>query len=241
MLTTIKSASMAGVQGQPVDVAVHVADGLPGFTVVGKGDAVCREVGGRVRAAIISSGYEWPMKQITVNLAGPVHASTRDLDLATAVGVLAASGQVDLGGSQRSAGLVGGLGLDGSVRAIAGTLPLAEALDTDDVVVPAADAPTAAAVAGDRTKAAQSLRGVCGALSGETPWPDPPPSPRRPPNRSDGRDLSDVRCPEHALRAMEIAAAGGHNLLFVGPPGGGKAAMALRMDGILPDLSLIHI
>ena len=237
MLTTIKSASMTGAEGQPVNVEVHVADGLPGFTIISKGDAACREFRDRVRAAIISSGYEWPMKRITVNLAGPVHTSTRGLDLPAAIGVLAASEQIDLSRSERSVGLVGDLGLDGSVRRTPGVIPLAEALDTDDVVVPAADASGAAAVAGESVRSVQSLREVCDALSGEVPWPDPPPPSRQPANGSDGRDLSDVRCPEHALRAMEIAAAGGHNLLFVGPPGSGKSAMALRMDGILPDLT----
>ena len=238
MLTTIKSASVVGTRGHPVDVEVHISEGLPGFTVVGKPDNECREFRDRVRAAVLSSGYRWPMNRITINIAGGQNTSTRGLDLPAAVGILASSEQVDLGRSPgRSVGLVGELGLDGSVRRVPAALPLVEALDTDDVVVPAADTAVAASVAGERTKPVQTLREVTEALSGEAPWPLSPPQAQRRAQSGPGRDLSEVRCPEHALRAMEIAAAGGHSLIFIGAPGCGKMAMSLRLESILPDLT----
>ena len=210
--------------------------GLPGFAVVGAPDAESREFRDRVRAAILSSGFDWPMCRVTVDISGGRRTGTRGMDLPAAVGILAASQQVSLGSSERSVGLVGDLSLDGSVRSMPGTLPLAEALDTDDVVVPASDAAAAVAVAGDRVRPADTLRGVCEALTGNAPWPElPAGEPRR--SAGPARDLADIKGQHDALRAMEVAAAGGHNLLLVGSPGSGKAMLATRMQGLLPDLS----
>ena len=236
-MATIRSAAVTATSGHPVAVEVHVTPGLPGFTVVGAPDAECRQFRDRVRAAILSSGFDWPMNRITVDISdGDRRKGTRGMDLPAAVGILAASQQVPLGSPERSVGLVGDLSLDGSVRPVHGALPLAEALDTDDVVVPASDAAAAAAVAGDRVRPATTLRGVCDALAGNAPWPQlPAGTPRR--DAGPARDLADIKGQHDALRAMEVAAAGGHNLLLVGSPGSGKAMLATRMQGLLPDLS----
>ena len=176
------------------------------------------------------------MNRVTVDISGDRRAGTRGMDLPAAVGILAASQQISLGSPARSVGLVGDLSLDGSVRSMPGALPLAEALNTDDVVVPASDAAAAVAVAGDRVRPADTLRGVCEALAGNAPWP---PLPADTPQRSaePARDLADINGQHDAVRAMEIAAAGGHNLLLIGSPGSGTTMLAARMQGLLPDLS----
>ena len=233
MLATIASATVAGVDGRSVAVEVHVADGLPGFAIVGLPDASCREARDRVRAAIVSSGRLWPMKRITVNLApGAVPKVGSGLDLPIALGVLMASGQIP---SDRELGGFGELGLDGSVRSVAGALPLADAISTPRVLVPAADAAVVELVAGERVRPVHSIAEVVAALADGTPWPDPPPLPPGP-CASPAPDLAEVRGQPSARLALEFAAAGGHHLLFVGPPGAGKTMLARRLPALLPDL-----
>ncbi len=130
MLATVRAATLSGVEGLPVAVEVHVANGLPGFTIVGLPDASCREARDRVRAAIVSSGMDWPMRRITVNLApSDVRKVGAGLDLPIAVGVLAASDQLPIN-TIDDLGMVGELGLDGSVRPVPGVLPIMDAIHT---------------------------------------------------------------------------------------------------------------
>jgi magnesium chelatase family protein len=235
MLATVPSATLVGVDGCPVTVEVLVAAGLPCFTVVGLPDASCREARDRVRAALVTSGFSWPDKRTTVNLAPTsVRKVGSALDLAIAVGVLVASAQLDPEAVGDRA-FVGELGLDGSLRHVPGTLSLVDALDAGEVVVPPASVFEVELLGRHRVRCAPDLRRMVEALTAEAPWPtppDPPPVPPSPPVP----DLADVRGHPLARTALEVAAAGGHHLLMVGPPGAGKTMLAQRLPGLLPDL-----
>lgn len=240
MLAAVRSATVFGVEGRVVTVEVHVSNGLPAFQIVGLPDEACRESRDRVRAAVLSSGLEWRSCRVTVNLApSSQRKGGSGLDLAIAVGFLVASGQVPeeaIG----EVGFVGELGLDGTVRAVTGVAPMLAAMCIDDgpelrPVVPAQSWREAQGVVGGRARVAGTLREVFAALFGEAPWPEPP----------DGElvddepplpDLADVRGQRIARLALEVAAAGGHHLLLVGPPGSGKTMLAQRMPGLLPAL-----
>ena len=236
MLASVRSATLLGVEGRPVRVEVHVSSGLPGFTVVGLPDTTCRESRDRVRAALLSSGLTWPNSRVTVNLAPPgLRKVGAGLDLAIAAGLLAASEQVPLGALAGRA-FVGELGLDGSVRSVAGVLPLIDALAEREVVVPTGSTVEAQLVGRHVVRPVATLAAVAAALTGRSPWPDPP-GPADPPAPLPGPDLADVRGQPAARYALEVAAAGGHHLLLVGPPGAGKTMLARRLPGLLPDLA----
>ncbi len=236
MLASVCSATLIGVQGRPVRVEVHVSSGLPGFTVVGQPDPTCREARDRVRAALLSSGLSWPNARVTVNLAPPgMRKVGAGLDLAIAAGLLAASEQVPLG-SLAGRGFVGELGLDGSVRPVPGALPLVAALAEREAVVPDGCTVEAQLVGRHLVRPVGTIAAVVEALTGRAPWPDPP-APVDPPAPPPGPDLADVRGQPAARYALEVAAAGGHHLLLVGPPGAGKTMLARRLPGLLPDLS----
>jgi magnesium chelatase family protein len=235
VLATVRSATLIGVEGRPITVEVHVSTGLPQFTIVGLPDASCREARDRVRAAILSSGLRWPARRVTVNLApSDIRKGGTALDVPIAVALLAADGQID---ATLLAGVsfLGELGLDGSLRRVGGTLPLVDAVDDSSVVVPLSAAAEAGVLGRHRILPASTLRGLVAALRGEEGWPGPP-APSQSPPAPAAADLADVRGQPVGRLAVEVAAAGGHHLLLVGPPGAGKTMLAQRLPGLLPPL-----
>lgn len=233
----VRSASLLGIHGEPVDVEVHMGVGLPGFTVVGQPDESCRESRDRVRAALLSSNLPWPNRRVTINLSmrSSVKRGGSGIDLAIAVGLLVVQEIVPQEAIDSFAFLAE-LGLDGSLRAVPGLVPLVAAIDDRQVVVADAAHREAAVVSGERVRAAGSLAHVVECLTGTTEWSscsclaDAVAS-------GDVVDLADVRGQRAARRALEIAAAGAHHLLLVGPPGAGKSMLARRMPGIMPPLT----
>ena len=236
MIATVPSATLLGVRGRSVSVEVHVSNGLPAFTIVGLPDASCREARDRVRAALLSSGLPWPLKRVTVNLApSGLRKAGSQLDLAIAVAVLVAE-EVLSPAQVEGIGFVGELGLDGTVRAVTGTVPLVAALGGHTAVVAPRAVREAELVGTHEVRAVPDLATLVTALKGDEPWPAPPlrvvpaPPPPEP-------DLADVRGQPMARLALELAAAGGHHLLMVGAPGAGKTMLARRLPGLLPDLT----
>ncbi|MEZ5238596.1 MAG: YifB family Mg chelatase-like AAA ATPase [Microthrixaceae bacterium] len=222
-----------GVHGHPVTVEVHTSDGLPGYTVVGLPDASCRESRDRVRSALLSSGFSWPNRRTTVNLApSGLRKVGAGLDLAIAVALLVAQEEVPPSAVE-GLSFIGELGLDGSVRPILGALPLAVAC-AGVPVMPRSVAPEARLGRSD-SRCADTLGEIVAALRGDAPWPTPPAGvPERP--RGAVPDLAEVRGQPLARMALEVAAAGGHHVLLTGPPGAGKTMLAERLPGILPEL-----
>ncbi len=240
MLASVSTFALEGISCAEVTVEVDVRQGLPVFTLVGLPDRAIRESRERVRAALLNSELEFPMKRLTVNLA-PAHLRKAgpSFDLAIAVGILAASAQVP-STSLEGAALCGELSLTGRIRPVRGALAVAigaREAGRSRLFVPAENAPEAALVEGLEVVAVPTLNRLAAFLHGEwSPEPTRPARPRQAGLRPE-LDLSDVRGQGDAKRALEIAAAGGHNLLMVGPPGAGKTMLARRLPGILPELS----
>lgn len=235
MLAIVHSATLLGIEGHAVRVEVHVGPGIPGFTVIGQPDSTCREARDRVRAALLSSEVAWPQRRVTVNLApSGLRKGGAGLDLAMAIGLLVASEELPPEVLTDRA-FLGELGLDGSIRSIPGALPLIAALVADEVIIPADAMDEGRLVDRHRLRPVTLLAELVAALRGEGPWPDPPPPrPYVPP--PEAPDLAEVRGQEVARQALEVAAAGGHHVLMVGPPGAGKTMLARRLPGLLPSL-----
>ncbi len=238
------SATIVGLDGHLVAVEVSVGAGLPGLTVVGLPDAAVKESRERLKAALRHVGLPLPGRSVVVNLApADLPKTGAGLDLAIAVAILAAGGDLPAEAA-RGVLLVGELGLDGSLRPVPGVLAVADAARRESVpalVVPEANA-AEAAVLGPPLAVfpAAHLGAVVAHLSGRQLLPRAAEASQEPsggPGDDTGEDLSDVRGQALARRALEIAAAGGHNLLLVGPPGAGKTMLARRLPGVLPPLS----
>lgn len=236
MFATVRSTTLLGVVGRAVDVEVHVGVGLPGFTIVGQPDEVCRESRDRVRAAFLSRGFVWPNRRITVNLApSGERKGGSGLDLAIAVAVLIADEQIP---PQVADGLafVAELGLDGSLRGVVGAAPLVAAVRDRRVVVAAGNAAAARSAGARDVVFADDLARVVACLRGEASWHTPTSNDETYDDMVEP-DLGDVRGQPVARLALEVAAAGGHHVMFVGPPGAGKSMLARRLPGILPVLT----
>lgn len=244
-LAVVMSRALDGLAAPPVQVEVHLANGLPSFTLVGLADTEVKEARERVRAALAHSGLAFPHnKRITVNLApADLPKESGRFDLPIALGILAADGQIDpaaLAGHE----FAGELSLAGELRPVRGALALALALRHEGtphtLVLPAASAAEAALAGGVPVRSARHLLDVVAALQpGEAAQPLPTPEPATPSVHDAALllDLADVRGQTAAKRALEIAAAGAHSLLMVGPPGAGKSMLAQRLPGLLPPMN----
>jgi magnesium chelatase family protein len=237
-LATIYTRAAVGIQAPPVTVEVHLANGLPVLNIVGLPEAAVKESKDRVRAALQNARFEFPARRITVNLApADLPKEGGRFDLPIALGILAASGQIPADKLGRYE-FIGELALSGELRPVRGILPVAlqarEAGRT--LILPQQNGAEAALIAGAAIQPARHLLEICAHLHGQQPLPfaeallAPDSLPRYP-------DLAEVYGQHQARRALEIAAAGNHSLLFYGPPGTGKTMLASRLPGILPPMS----
>lgn len=237
-LAVLYSRAAAGMDAPEVVVEAHLANGLPSFTLVGLPEAEVKEARDRVRAAILQSGFEFPARRITVNLApADLPKESGRFDLPIALGLLAASGQLPGNGLDRYE-FAGELALTGALRPVRGALAmvLAAAGSGRAFVLPEASAREAALSENADILGARSLLDVCAHLSGRAELARPAAEPVAP-DAFAYPDLADVKGQAGPRRALEVAAAGGHSLLMSGPPGTGKSMLAQRLPGILPPMS----
>lgn len=240
MLATARTFTLDGIAARPVQVEVDVHRGLPAFSLVGLPDAAVREARERVRAALANCGFEFPLRRIVANLApASLRKAGPGLDLPIAVALLIASEQLSWEALPRLA-MVGELALDGAVRPVPGVLAIAEAArerGAEAIVVPAENGPEAALAGEIEVIPLESLGQIVDLAAGEWTPERPEPMPLLLALEGGGPDLADLRGQPHLRHALEVAAAGGHSLLMVGPPGAGKSLAASRLPSILPPLA----
>ena len=246
MLAKVLSSAVLGIDAYPVEVEVDIGNGLPAFNIVGLPDTACRESADRVRAAIKNSGIVFPAKKITINLApADLKKEGSAFDLAIAIGILTANENIPKEAVQNKV-FCGELSLDGQLRAISGILPravfLRSAKTRFDFFIPADNIKEAQCVEDLRVFSVKSLADLVRHLKGDLPMAPEPTLPFRTKtfetcSGSSLLDFSDIKGQTHAKRGLEIAAAGGHNVLMIGPPGSGKTMLAKRVSTILSDLS----
>lgn len=239
MLVRVLASTMMGIDAVPVEVETDISQGLPSYTIVGLPGSPVRESGDRIRTAIRNSGLPFPGRKVTINLApADLRKDGALLDLPIALSILCAEGILP-GDLLRKHLIAGEVSLDGSLKPVRGVLSqglLARRLGLAGILVPLANAAEARLVPGIGILAASTLRDALSALSGEAaPRSEPTANTFPGPDESPSPDLKDVVGQPVARRALEIAAAGGHALLLVGPPGCGKTMLAERIPGILPD------
>ncbi|HEX5983115.1 MAG TPA: YifB family Mg chelatase-like AAA ATPase [Solirubrobacterales bacterium] len=243
MLATARTFTLDGISARPVRVEVDVHRGLPNFTIVGLPDAAVREARERVRAALVNCGFEFPLRRIVVNLApASLRKAGPGMDLAIAAALLCAAGELEWEGLARVA-LAGELALDGSTRPVQGALAMAEAAregGAEAIVLPAENGPEAALAEGIEVIALDTLGRLPALVAGKWDPPRPEPLPLQLTASPGAPDLADLRGQPHLRHALEVAAAGGHSLLMVGPPGAGKSLAASRLPSILPPLAPVE-
>ncbi len=237
-LAVVRSRALIGIRAPEVTVEVHLGPGLPTFTIVGLPDAEVREAKDRVRAALNHARFEFPARRITVNLApADLPKDSSRLDLPIALGILAANGQLPAGALDDHE-FAGELSLTGGLRPVRGALAMALAARGRAFVLPAQNAAEAALAGGANILPANSLLEVCAHLRGECVLTTYSGGVDK--NKPVYPDMADVRGQTHARRALEVAAAGGHSLLMMGPPGAGKSMLAERFPGLLPTLGEVE-